>query len=291
MEYITLISDASSDIFTTNTIGEFRIKLANKISIDRERQQIGLKYISWPHKTVNLTDGTFYVEFRSLAPVQGWPKTFRGRIPSGYYETPQKLVSALNAAFEAIPSQNVNAYREVENETFKLQEGHLKFTYDDTTEKVALRTNTSHQMSHGGMLTVCVRPSEELYVKLGYGLAEDYGRRRCDIEAGWPDWVADPTPPKYVVDLTLGQTSLFVYTDIIEADRLVGSQLLNLLSLVPAVGKHNTQVSYEPKIIEYCTPRFNEFDEILVSIRGDTGKPVVFSSGKVYLTLHIRDKF
>ena len=291
MEYITLISDASSDIFPTNTIGEFRVKLAHKISIDRERQQIGLKYISWPHKTINIADGSFDVEFHTLDPRVGWPKRFRGGVRPGYYETPQTLVDELNDAFKAVPSQNVNAYREVENEAFKLQEGHLRFHYDHTTEKVRLRTNKAYQTSLGGMLSVCVQLSEELYVKLGYGLSSDYGQRSCLLEAGWPKWVADPTPPKYVVDLSLGQTSLFVYTDIIEADRLVGNQLLNLLSLVPAVGKHNTQQSYEPRSVEYCTPRFDQFDEIFVSIRGDTGKPVTFSSGKVYLTLHIKDKF
>ena len=291
MEYITLISDASADIFPANKIGEFRVKLAKKITIDRERHQIGLKYISWPHKTLNVVDGEFYVDLYAIGGRAGWPKSFNGKIHPGWYDTPPKLAAALNAALNEIPSHHVGKYREIKDEGFRLDQSHLFFNYDDTDEKMTLRMRRQYILSEDTWLRVCVRLSKELYVKLGYGLSSDYDRNPSIDAAvdGVPG--GNPTPPRYAVDLDLGQTSLFVYTDIIEADRIAGDQLVNLLSLVPAIGQHNTQQSYEPRIVEYCTPRFNEFDEVSISIRGDTGKPVVFSSGKVYITLHIKDKF
>ena len=85
-EYLTLTSDASLDVFADNKIGQFRVKLPKKIYLDRSRHQIGLKYISFPHKTYNIEDGTFSVIVHKLDLDDTiWPIQFNTKIPSGYY--------------------------------------------------------------------------------------------------------------------------------------------------------------------------------------------------------------
>ena len=64
-----------------------------------------------------------------------------------------------------------------------------------------------------------------------------------------------------------------------------------LLSIVPFEGVHGTQLHYEPTNIEYCEPRFDEIDEISIQLLFDTGERIKFTGGKVYVTLHIKDKY
>ena len=76
-----------------------------------------------------------------------------------------------------------------------------------------------------------------------------------------------------------------------EPNRIVGHRLVPLLAIAPIKGQHGQQCYYEPRYIEYCTPRYDVIDEILIELTGDEGQVLQFTSGKVYVTLHIKDRF
>ena len=67
--------------------------------------------------------------------------------------------------------------------------------------------------------------------------------------------------------------------------------MTSLLAIAPWAGQHNGQTFFEPKITEYCALRYDVIDEINVQLVGDTGEILDFVSGKVFLTLHIKDIF
>ena len=148
MDYITLTSDSSMDIFPDNTIGQFRVKLPKKISLDRRRHQIGLKYISFPHKTQNIKDGEIHVKFYSSGR-EGWPLTFKTHVPSGYYKGPVSLVNAINTAMKYIPKLQRRRYREIADEGFLLNEGHLTFMYHIPDERVSLNSSQNFTLKDG----------------------------------------------------------------------------------------------------------------------------------------------
>ena len=97
MDYITLVSDSSSDIFPDNRISHFRVKLPKKIPLSRFDDQIGLKYISFPYKLNNIEDGNFSIYFQNIRNASGaLPEVFDTKINSGYYNRPIDLINAMN---------------------------------------------------------------------------------------------------------------------------------------------------------------------------------------------------
>ena len=277
--YITLASDSSHAIFPENKIGSFRVKLPRKISVDRKRHQIGLKYISFPLKSHNIEDGQISVVFFS-----NWgspPIQFDTEIESGYYNGPADLVSAINTALQNIPTISPEQYQPIADNCVALEEGFINLEYNQHTEKITITMGDTEHYS------ISMRMSTELFVKLGIGLEEE----NQTVGGNCCKFFSLPRTAPHTVDLGVGQSSIFVYTDIVEADRTVGHRLVPLLAIVPMTGSHGQQCYYEPRFVEYCVPRYDTIDEILIELAGDMGQIIKFTSGKVYLTLHVKDKF
>ena len=282
-DYVTLTSDSSADIFPKNKIASFRVKLPRKIIVDRKRHQIGLKYISWPIKSNNIENGHIDVMLSYQLPDQNETHIIlNSNIDSGFYSGAEHLVGVINAALNNIPSQNAQKYKQLTCQNISLQNSFAFFRYNPITELVTFAQNELVRLTGASRYQVKVRPSQELFVKLGFGLAEDF---LID------PFITPNTQAPFVVDLDLGLNSMFVYSDVVEKDRTVGDRLVPLLGIVPWRDQHGHQAHFEPHIIEYCTPRFDTIEEIQIELVGDTGKVITFTSGKVYVTLHIKDKF
>ena len=318
--YISLLSDASIDLFPDNRIGAFTCKLPHPIAVDRNKQEIGLSYISWPHKLANIEDGSFRIRisghpnalpadspgipgkpsnldalstFNSIGgKTVGGPKTagsgfktslvapktaelsFLGtpqetvsrRISAGYYATVQKLVASINAAIRTA-KYRTSKYRK------SLKAIPCEFRYDETTERVTFHSNDPENA-----IEYKINLSWELYIKLGYGL-----------DRNGNSWVKDGDVTPHTSDLNLGQNSVLVYTDCIEQNRLFANSIGPLLRLVPFSGDHGKQMHFEPQRVEYCQLRTDSLSEITIEIRDDRGDVFKFLSGKVSVTLHIRD--
>lgn len=278
--YVTLTSDASKDIFPQNQIGSFRIKLPRKIYLDRERHQLGLKFISYPMSSHNVEDGTFSVSFVD-ATNYGTPSIqFDTEIEAGYYSSPGDLVNTINDTIASIPDQFPETYAPLAEHGIRLERSFIFFAYSEHTEKVSILQNATDRY------VVSIRMSKELYVKLGFGLEEEARL----MDGTCCRFFEIPKKAPQTADLNSGRSALFVYTDIIESDRIVGHRLVPLLALAPLTGRHGQQCYYEPIALEYHKPRYDVIEEILIELTGDTGQVLRFTSGKVYITLHIRDK-
>ena len=286
MDYITLVSDSSSDIFPDNRISHFRVKLPKKIPLSRFDDQIGHKYISFPYKSNNIEDGNFSIYFINIRNASGalpeLPQIFDTKIDSGYYNRPIDLINAMNKKIDNI----LNDFRE--RFEFSMRTMGIVFppmpeggwlSYNEASGHVTLRSLNEEEWA------LRLEFSRELFIKLGIGLESEYHtahspRGRRLFEQGHTS--------KYTVDLDIGKNSVFVYTDIIEADRIAGNSLCNLLVSVPFSGMRGKQSHFEPHIIEYHQPRFSLIDEIEIKLCGDTGEVIPFTGGKVFLTLHIK---
>lgn len=292
-EYITLTSDASLDIFPDNTIGKFRVKLPKKLYLDRTRHQIGMKLISYPHKISNINDGKFTVFIHKTNADPNWPIHFDAEIPNGYYKTPNSLKNALNRSIRNIPNQFQERYVQVKQVGISLKND-LFFTYHTNCEKITLDYRTAEIGYDLEEYHFFVWLSDELLMKIGHFLPKDLLNQSISYmipATADNDTYNSQNRIPHTVDLNLGQNAIFVYSDIIENDRVLGSTLSPLLSMVPFEGEHGTQVHFEPKHIEYCAPRYNVVDEVGIQLLTDTGEKVKFNSGKVYVTLHIKDRF
>lgn len=282
-EYLTLASDASAALFPDNRIGSFRCKLPKSLHLKRERHQIGLSYISWPHKLANIEEGHFRIRATfpdedqasrpkstlspGLAP-RGIQETIGKKIAPGHYRDVPEVLAALNDKIRAC------RFRAPALKNVSLATGAAQFEYDHTSERVIFAVKDALPCE------LKISLSWELHAKLGYSL----GRHE-------PTWVRAGQIGDHIVNLFSGKNALFVYSNVVSGQRIVGNVLAALLRIVPFHGEHNSVVQWEPQKIEYCDLAYDDIDEIKIDILDDTGQIFKFLSGKVFITLHIKDKF
>ena len=282
--FITLTSDASLDLFPDNRIGAFRLKLPHPIVVDHTKFQIGLYSVNFPNKLPNVVDGRFKVraiadsrettivgpngESVTMIQGRGHVETKEREIASGYYSSPQQLIDCINEQIYTTQFRDENLQFCDPSTEF------VKFEYDQTTEKASLVRNG------GPDCDIRIQLSTDLFIKLGFGLTESERR-----------FIRAPLTAPHTVDLGAGHNSIFLYTDIVKKNRIVGGQITDLLAVIPIIGGHNTNCHHAPNVIEYRDLRYDKIEEINIVLAGDTGEILPFQSGKVILTLHIREKF
>ena len=279
--YVTLISDASRDFFPDNKQGRFRIKLPKKIKLDRTRHQLGLKYMSYPRQWHNVADGKLSLYFWDGTNYETAGIQFDTRIAAGHYNGPRHVIETLNAAIRHIQTEQSERYQPILDNGYRLENNDVRFRYSVQTKKIHVTALDSPHYK------ISMRLSKELFVKLGLGLEEDITRVTGDC----CDFFDLPTKAPMTADLTAGRSAIYVYSDVIEPTRIVGNRLVPLLAICPVTCTRGTQCYYEPRVIEYCEPRYDELDQILIELTGDTGDILDFVSGKTYVTLHIKDRF
>ena len=149
---------------------------------------------------------------------------------------------------------------------------HCAFSYDETTEKVSFRVRDDSPCE------IKVNLPWELYIKLGFSLVKSSST-----------WVKSGEEGPHVADLYAGTNALFVYTDIVEESRILANTLGPLIRIVPFQGRHGKTIHWEPQRVEYCRLRYDYIDEIKIDVRNDAGELFKFLSGKITVTLHIKE--
>ena len=288
--YFTLMSDSSRKIFPNNRIGNFKVKLPHKYQYDRHKFEIGLSFISYPNNLYNIVDGRFKVRitmpYESTLARTGnrdYREVFRENtaaiklgIESGFY-------GSIGEVLDAINTQLANArfkFSDPETASYNAYSKYTHFVYDHFTEKVQFKYQPVYALPEGDQPIIQIRFSNELGAKLGFALGE-FG----------PNWVDIDEIGHHTSDLNLGRSAIFVYCDILEAGRVVGNTITKLLSVIPVIGSHGSTAYFQPNFIEYCNLAYDSFDEIEISLRNDRGEILQFNSGKVCLTIHIKEKF
>ena len=165
--YITLASDSSQTIFPQNQIGSFRVKLPRKISLDRQRHQLGLKFLSYPLKTNNVENGKISISFVDATNWGNPSIQFDTEIEKGYYRNPNDLVATLNDELKRIPVKFAEKYRPIAENGIHMELGAVNVAYSEHTERLSI------WMLENEHYIVSLRMSKELFLKLGLGLEED----------------------------------------------------------------------------------------------------------------------
>ena len=298
-EYITLVSDSSLDRFPMNRIGSFRAKLPHGVKLDRDKHVIGLSYITWPNTIFNVDTCDIAIKAtttrnevhdiggtRTTVPIET-KQTIKKTLQAGYYSSVEDLLEVLNQLLRS------SVFKNSQLAPFDMTNEFAKFTYDRRSEKVSL------DLKADSPCFINVKLPVKLWCKLGFGYRYDPGTKwqwlrpvLATRPSPWSD--ADVAYSDYapqVADLELGNNAVFLYTDVIKPSRLVGNRITSLLAILPFEGRHNDRSHYSPHKVEYCPLAFDSFDEISIDLVNDFGEILKFQSGKVILTLHVKNKY
>lgn len=140
----------------------------------------------------------------------------------------------------------------------------IKFTYNRNSRKVTV------DVKHG----VWVWFTGDLAAILGFG--DDTVIRK-------------KTTSPFVADINGGFSSMYVYTDIVDA-QFVGDVKVPLLRIVNIDGEYGRNVQASFRNLQYVPVKVNSFETVEVNIKNDRNENVSFESGKSIVTLHFRQK-
>ena len=202
-------------------------------------------------------------------------QTVKKTIPSGYYKSIPDLLKIIN---EKIESSVFNDLPEI-----NMSNGFAKFSYDKTTQKITFR------QKEGSQCQISIKFNTELFTKLGFGINQDSDVKHHWVKPNFSDAGSIITAP-LTADLNLGRSSIFLYSDIVTSDRIIGNRLSNLMAILPNQSGNDQVCHFSPLTPEYCNLAFDRFDEIQMDLVNELGQIVEFQSGKVIITLHIKDK-
>ncbi|CAB3992890.1 Hypothetical predicted protein [Paramuricea clavata] len=97
------------------------------------------------------------------------------------------------------------------------------------------------------------------------------------------------TSSPYAADINGGFSSMYVYTDIVDA-QFVGDVKVPLLRIVNIEGEYGNTVHASFRNLQYVLVKVNSFETIEVNIKNDQNENVSFEFGKSIATLHFRQK-
>lgn len=273
--YISLPSDASMDLFPENTMSSFKVKLPNTITLDRTKHVVGLTSIEFPHSFKNITNVYFKIYmtpvvvnderglYRYETGLYRFPAVQRFSIRSGYYRNPQELVTEINDQIRQVVFPEDGTVLNGNQDCY--------FEYDERTEKLSFLTTEESQMLFR------IHMHWELYCKLGFAL----------VKSASPV-VKSGDQAQYVVDLGVGLSTIYMYCNIMESSRIVGSMYAPLLRVLPVEGQHGDVCHFEPKHMEYFPLRYDQISEISIQLCNDNAELLEFQSGKTVVGLHIK---
>ena len=93
----------------------------------------------------------------------------------------------------------------------------------------------------------------------------------------------------YPADINGGFSSMYVYTDIVDA-QFVGDVKVPVLRIVNIEGEYGNTVHASFRNLQYVPVKVNSFETIEVNIKNDQNENVSFEFGKSIATLHFRQK-
>lgn len=88
-------------------------------------------------------------------------------------------------------------------------------------------------------------------------------------------------------DIKRGLHSLYVYCDLLQ-HQIVGDRTVPLLRIVPVRGSLGSVITRTYENVQYMPAKAGQWRDIEIDIRDDSGEPIHFESGKVWVTLHLR---
>lgn len=266
--YVTLPSNSSFQYYGTQSMSNYKTKLAKDLQLNVGEWEVGLAEFIYPLSWNNVTTGYFTV--RRL--VDGRWNSVHGRIPNNRYDSVKDLIKTIELELHKLIGEHAS---------------HIKFSQIATRQvKVFL--------SDGYV----IRLSQSLSEALGFG---DIDMKLCELRnhkthTGYTEACEvkrtdddNTLLSPFVADVNKGMRSLFIHCNIV-AGQLVGDMYVPLLRTVAVEGNTDDVIAKSFTNIHYMSIERSNFQEIEIHITDDTGRTVPFQHGRVIVKLHFKRK-
>lgn len=265
--YLTLPSNASADVYPNNKIGDYKVRLADRIRLPREQYEIALMQITYVHSVNTFDSGK---KDHILYCFDG---NVEHEIPLGHlsFTSPEDLIEHLNFTLRRAL---LKIYKNVED-------GSEVDVHDKNNnirhEAIYFRQKTSlHKVAFKNAM------QEECRISISEKLAAILGFAETVFPSSPRDYLAELIP-----DICAGGYSLFVYCDLVEP-QFVGDKKTPLLRQVPFQTQEGDVADLRFSVPYYIPLHTSDFDTVHIRIANESGEIVPFTQGLVSVTLHIR---
>lgn len=246
--YVTLPSNASTNVYPNNKIWNYRTKLAKPIVLN-EPYEVGLIEVQYPRNWITFPSSDAEVSVVNMKTNKETVLT----LAQGHYDTVQRIVKEFNS----------------------------KCIVNSATSRISLHYNyiTNH---------IFVTGAEGLAITFRGRLAEILGFEPGNpfIVHDVINF-KKPSAAPYPADIYGGSYNIFIYTDIVDY-QLVGNSYVPLLRCINVSDeeRHTPTLSYDKP--HYTSLSKSVIDDIEISLKNDQNKYIPFQYGKVIIKLHFR---
>ena len=257
--HLLLPSNASMDLYPSNTISNYTVHLPKQIDLNGS-YEVAIAEIFYTNSWFNVETGNNYWFYYRNGEVAA--TTY---LAPGFYEHPKyaiaEILSDLKKCY-AIESQRVKT-REL-LPVANPSPFALNLSFNNHTQLVEIQV--------AGEKNFYINMSEKLQQALGLD-SRDYRQHGTFVGSRMVDF--NPVH------------SLYVYTDLV-APRMVGDVMAPLLGIVPIQGSSGDNISIRYNKLQYQPVLKHNITDINISIRDDKGQLVRFRKGRAIVTLHLR---
>jgi hypothetical protein len=211
--YLTLPSNSSLAYFPTNTVANFRVKLAETIVLPGQ-WEVALTELHYPHTWSTLRRGV--------------QETFLYKIGSTPYQTVVLKETQYSSIDQLTKALNAGMSKEIQTK--------VKFNYNRSSRKVLV------DVKHGTTVWFI----GELATVLGF-----------DQDT----LIEKKTSSPYAEYINCGFSSMYVYTDIVDA-QFVGDVKVPLLRIINIEGEYGNTVHASCRNSQYVPVKVNSFETI-----------------------------
>ena len=250
--YMTVPSNASMDIFSNNTLANFRIQLPRRLYLN-QRYEVALVEMQYPLRWETFSESSSYLLQCRLPVERDRFIVKKTAIPEGYYKSMDELVTGINASLRGLMLIN----------------GHPTDAIVLTEKPLKQRVQLSCQAGYSIKFSTECSHVLGMDPDLNYSGPSSWSRRSYDISRGF--------------------YSLYVYCSIVEP-QIVGDIYAPPLRTVPVEGERGQHVIKTFLDPHYLQVNADEVRVIEINIKDDTGHDVPFMSGRVMCKLHFRQK-
>ena len=240
---------------------QFYLTLPSNSSIDFYPQNTVSNFYVNPPQSIELT-GQWEVSLKEIIYPRTWNNVRRKQ--NHFYIWGTHDIPSVFILHEGYYSAIEDVLQGIKN-TNKMVQDNIELGYNRISRHVTVTPKNGFSIGFGDGLNLI----------LGFGLKSPK--------------ISKETISPYVVNVEAGLHSLYIYSDVIEA-QIVGDTMAPLLRIVQVEGKDGDIVSRTFQDPPYFPVSRKTFDSIEVDIKDDTGERVPFESGKVIVQLHFRER-
>jgi hypothetical protein len=266
--YVDLPSNVALDMYPSNTPAHYVTPLHKALYLPGQ-WEVALVEVQIPQSWDNIMDANnSFTQMRQLKTGDKFDTPGKvlqqpdgrhtmhlreAKIQNGLYLTMETLVEAMNNALDPrmqkILQFHFNTHKQRIYIFCKEADGHIVFTKNDTMLANMLGISDIDKPL----------PAEGLSTYIG----------------------------KYKADLSMGNSSVYIYSNIIHAQH-VGNTLAPLLRIIPVDNISNGHIHQVFNTPYYIPVSRSNIDTIEIDLRTDMGDRIVFEAGKVMCKLHFR---